>query len=366
MTLYTADLLVRVRRVLPQYVGTAPTDTVSYAYGVNAAEQQPYTEIADELGKKTRNYFDVFGNQVQTLLGYGAAEQTTTHLAYDVLGRRTQVTDPCGLNTTYTLDTRGLLTSKTSPDAGTVSSKDDQAGNLRYSQDANQAAAEQVFFTTYDFANRPLVSGQASATFSALDPFSSASFETTTSNWLVVRAYDARPSTTAFPWSLFSTQIGALALTHVSGRLAAVASKSNGSWQVTLFSYDADGRVVKRYQYTHANGTTTVLAALNTMDTLTLARGGHPPRAHRGRQHVVPVGRLQRAGPVVEGVRLHWRHQAGQPGRDVHLPAERAGGEPAVCWGCVRAAPLYDSRAVGEDLALPELVSEGVETSRRR
>ena len=32
--------------------------------------------------------------------------------------------------------------------------------NLRYGQDANQAVAGQVAFTTYDFAGRPLVSGQ--------------------------------------------------------------------------------------------------------------------------------------------------------------------------------------------------------------
>ena len=51
----------------------------------------------------------MFGNQVQTTLGYGATEATTTSLTYDVLGQRTKATDPRNLNTTYTLDTRGLL-----------------------------------------------------------------------------------------------------------------------------------------------------------------------------------------------------------------------------------------------------------------
>ena len=83
---------------------------------------------------------------------------------------------------------------------------------------------------------RPLASGQAAAAFSALDPFGSYGFETTTGNWLVVRAYDATP-TNVFPWSQFWTQISALSLSNVTGRLAAVASKSNGSWQVTLFGY---------------------------------------------------------------------------------------------------------------------------------
>ncbi len=266
-TVYTPDALARVKRVFPEYLGSSPTDTVTYAYGVDVTPKQRYTEIRDEAGKQTRNSFDVFGNQVKTILGYGAGEATTTQLVSNVLGQRTKATDPRSLNTTYLIDTRGLLTTKTSPDAGAVSSQYDQAGNLRYSQDANQAAAGKVFFTSYDFANRPLVSGQASATFSSLDPFTSQGWEATTGNWLVVRQYDAAPLATAFPWSLFPAPP---TLTNVTGRLAAVASQSNGSWQATLFSYDPDGRVVKRYQYTHANGGTTVLAALNTTDTLTL------------------------------------------------------------------------------------------------
>ena len=53
---------------------------------------------------------------------------------------------------------------------------------------------------------------------------------------LLVRAYDAKPSTAAFPWSRFSAQLTPLTLANVSGRLAAVASKSNGAWQLTVFS----------------------------------------------------------------------------------------------------------------------------------
>jgi hypothetical protein len=57
-----------------------------------------------------------------------------------------------------------------------------------------------------------------------------------------VYAYDSRPSTGSFPWNLFSTQIAAAAMSDLGGPLTAVASKSGGSWQVTLFSYDRDGR----------------------------------------------------------------------------------------------------------------------------
>jgi len=54
----------------------------------------------------------------------------------------------------------------------------------------------------------------------------------------------------------------------LQGKLAAVASKSNGAWQVTLFSYDSDGRVATRYVYTEANGGASVLTAVNMRDSV--------------------------------------------------------------------------------------------------
>ncbi|HEX7051878.1 MAG TPA: DUF6443 domain-containing protein, partial [Longimicrobiales bacterium] len=265
-TQYTADALSRVKREIPEYIGGSAPDTVLYVYGVDGANDWTYTEVTDESGKKVRRYKDLFGNEVKVVLGYGATEATTTTLAYDVLGRRTRATDPRGLVTTYTLDGRGLLTQKTSPDAGTVKHKYDRAGNLRYTQDANQAAAGQVHFTTYDFAGRPLTSGVGPATFSSLDPDAATapSLETTTANWRTVWQYDAKPSPTLYPWSLFSAQIEADTLLNVTGRLAAVASRSNGAWQVELYSYDADGRIVRRYVHTQPNSGTGVLMALNT------------------------------------------------------------------------------------------------------
>lgn len=269
-TQYTTDGLSRVSKVIPEYVGASATAFAQYFYGTDAATKQQFTEVTDELSKKTRNYATIFGAGVKTILGYGAAEATTTNFTANILGQRTQATDPRGLNTTYAWDTRGLLGSKTSPDAGTVQQKYDKAGNLRFSQDAKQAAAGVVYFTNFDFAGRPLRSGQGVATFGPLlDPDVAQAFEAVDANALVVRAYDAKPSTAAFPWTLFSTQITALTLTNVSGRLAAVASLSGGSWQASLFSYDTDGRVATRYTYTHANGGTTVLTALNTTATYT-------------------------------------------------------------------------------------------------
>ncbi len=265
-TSYTPDALARVKQVTPEYIGTSPTAFVLHAYGLDVPAKHQYIEVTDETGKKTRRYTDVFGNAMRSLLGYGAPEATTTQFTYNVLGQRTQATDPRALNTTYAFDTRGLLTSRTSPDAGTVNSKYDKAGNLRFSQDANQAAAGQVYFTNYDFAGRPLTSGQGSETFATLNPDVANSFEGAQANWLVVRQYDAAPPLIP-PWSFLPTPPP---LTNVAGRLAGVASKSNGAWQVTYFSYDADGQVATRYTYTQANGGGSVLTALNT--TATYAR----------------------------------------------------------------------------------------------
>jgi RHS repeat-associated protein len=268
-TSYTADALSRVKQVTPEFIGTTPTAFVVNAYGVDVTPKHSYTEVTDESGKKTRSYTDIFGNAMRSILGYGAAEATTTQFTYNVLGQRTQATDPRGLNTTYSFDTRGLLTARTSPDAGTGQSKYDKAGNVRYIQDANQAAAGTVGFATYDFANRALVSGVGAAAFASLNPDVTNTVETTEANWLVVRAYDAKPSTAPFPWSLFSPQITPLALANVAGRLAAVASKSGSAWQVSLFSYDADGQVTTRYRYTQNNAGSAVLTALNDTTTYT-------------------------------------------------------------------------------------------------
>jgi RHS repeat-associated protein len=269
-SLFTSDMLRRPKGVVPEYVGATAPAATSIVYGVDTGLSRRFTETTDEAGKKSRVYEDGLGNHVRTVLGYGSADAATTNIAYNALGYRTQVTDPRGIVTTYTVNTRGHLLARANPDGGNRSHKYDTGGNLRYTQDANQAAAGQVFFTNYDFSGRPLVSGVGTASFAAADPISGSSpLETTTSNWRVVRHYDTKPSTSVFPWSLFATQIAGLTVNNVAGRLAAQASRSNGAWQAELFSYDSHGRVATRWTFTQANGGTGVLAALNTTVTYT-------------------------------------------------------------------------------------------------
>lgn len=267
-TLYRPDALNRVSKVFPEYLGTS-RDSALTGYGFDGVNKLQFSEAVDEAGKKRRSYQDALGYPVKSVLGQGAPEAATTVFLNDIRGKRTQVTDPRGLIISYSLDTRGLLTSRTSPDAGTTATKYDKVGKPRFSQDANQAAGGQVFFTNYDFAGRPLTSGLGAATFGSLDPDLSAAFEATQGNWLVVQAYDAKPGVGAFPWSLFSSQITGTTLTNVAGRLAAVASKSGSAWQVTLISYNADGQIAARYIYTQNNPGTNVMAAATTIDSVT-------------------------------------------------------------------------------------------------
>src|ERR1041385_4038480 len=79
-TLYRPDALNRVSKVIPEYIGTTPTAFTLTSYGIDATPtvQQQIVEVTDEAGKKKRAYADVFGNTVKTILGYGAAEATTT------------------------------------------------------------------------------------------------------------------------------------------------------------------------------------------------------------------------------------------------------------------------------------------------
>ncbi len=274
LTAYTSDPLDRPKTVTPPYESSA--SSMSYVYGVTGNDS--YVEVTDEIGNKTRTYADGFGNTVKSIGGYGTSLAATTTFTNNVLGSRTKTTDPRGLVTTYTMNTQGLVAKRVNPDAGTTQFKYDAEGNVRYAQDANQAAGGNVFFQNYDFLERPLVAGVGSATFSGLDSYatSPAAFEADSTHWIDVRAYDAKPSTSAFPWSLFSSEISGASLSNLKGRLAAVAALSDGAWQLTLVSYDANGLVDKKYIYTHNNGTTTVLAALNTEIDYTLDLQGAP------------------------------------------------------------------------------------------
>ncbi|MBC7788897.1 MAG: hypothetical protein H7Z74_03030 [Anaerolineae bacterium] len=65
----------------------------------------------------------------------------------------------------------------------------------------------------------PLINGNLPSGENVVDPDAASppALETTQGNWLSVRAYDAKPSTSAFPWSLFSAQIAPFTLSNIRG-----------------------------------------------------------------------------------------------------------------------------------------------------
>lgn len=213
------------------------------------------TTIEDEAGHEVETWTDGWGRKVRTVSDpNGKAAETI--FEYDELGNLTKVISPNNSVTTYAYTKKGELTSTTSPDAGTVNYKYDRAGNLRFSQDAKQAGNSEVTFYTYDELGRVLKQGVATATFSNLDGNSSYSFETNSSNWKGVYAYDVKPSTSQAPWNQFSSFISGTSVTHTTGSLVARAwrvvdgvSSEIGSnpWQVEIYSYNSEGQLEDKW-----------------------------------------------------------------------------------------------------------------------
>jgi len=204
------------------------------------------TSHMDEEGNTTQTWADGWGRTVRTIADT-AGVAAETHFEYDALGNLRKVTAPNGLETTYSYDVRGNLTERASPDAGVMRYKYDVAGNLRYSQDANQLAQGVVAFTQYDILARPVKSGLGPATFNELDPDTVVAFETSDSNLLSVNVYDKAPADSLYPWTQFQAQLGSAALNNLKGKTAATAYKSADVWQVTLYSYDQQGRVDEKH-----------------------------------------------------------------------------------------------------------------------
>ncbi|MEM1055060.1 MAG: hypothetical protein AAGI52_06000, partial [Bacteroidota bacterium] len=201
----------------------------------------------------------------------------TTRYEYDPAGRLTRVLPPNAFRegatasdwaTTYTYDSAGQALTTNTPDANADPTKTDDpdatfsydiVGRLRFSRDAKQIAKGDLVFTTYDDLGRPTQSGIAElgrsysgslapSTFAEVNPDVSYSFESDADTWIQAYAYDAAPDTLEAPWSLHAADIAAFygSTPRLVGRLAAEAYQSAGTWQTTLYRYDAYGRVEAR------------------------------------------------------------------------------------------------------------------------
>jgi len=109
-----------------------------------------------------------------------------------------------------------------------VQNKYDNSGKLRFTQDANQANAGLVGFARYDTLGRAINGGEAAAGFDTLSGNQTYAFESDNLNQVQATAYDEKPNTGIFPWSLFASQISGTALNHTHGAVVAEAFKTTG------------------------------------------------------------------------------------------------------------------------------------------
>ena len=270
--------------------GTTVAATTAYALGLFDAKTYAYVEATDETGRKARTYSDALGRAVASVAGYGAPEAATTKSAYDVLGRVTQVTAPEDQGTTYTYDPLGRLVKTESPDWGTTSAsgfalhKYDQAGNARFRQDPNEAAAGRALYTEYDALGRPTETGQGAVSWSTLTGWNATpSALRAQANVLSATAYDRYPVYTSHPWVIFfelldqpdpTDPLSATSVSNPVDRPTGVVSKSGSGaeagWQAELYSYDKDGRVKDKWVYTTTtSGTATTSNTLRARYTYT-------------------------------------------------------------------------------------------------
>ena len=242
---------------------------VTTAYDVSA--DLLTTRVTSEEGRIGVSYADGFGRQTRAVAGVGTAEAAETAFSYDVLGRLLETLPPNaatlphagdtpeGWATTYRYDALGRLLAKATPDADGDGDEDptderagasggsggtpvdyryayDASGNLRFSQDPNQrqvqanggtGGGERVFFTGYDALDRPVYTGEAEASFEALDPEQAApyAFEDDEANRRSAYAYDAAPSLATYPWDTRADDFSHDPLEHTTGRLAAEATR---------------------------------------------------------------------------------------------------------------------------------------------
>ncbi len=138
---------------------------------------------------------------------------------------------------TYEYNTLGQLIAQTTPDAGTVRYKYDALGNLRFHQDVNQRQRGVVGFTTYDFAGRERVQGEASADFDNLDGTQNyPAFEDDADNWISLNHYDSPTLPNQYPWNLYD--YSGITLNNTAGRLTANAYKITGNTRDDLLLED--------------------------------------------------------------------------------------------------------------------------------
>lgn len=229
---YEASPLGRVKKVISPG-GEASYGASQHSYGVE--DGLVVSTTTDGEGKAVKTFSDGWGRTIYTVADPGGLSDTTGFV-YNVKDELVEVrppnyyeppsgSSPGDWVISYSYDSRGNMIQKHSNDFGTVRYAYNGAGQLRFSQDANQAAAGRVAYVRYDELGRAVEQGVGAhaGAFSALNPELTQSFEGDTQdsdgNLLGVTAYDAKPSTSAYPWNLFATKINSFTATYAEGQV---------------------------------------------------------------------------------------------------------------------------------------------------
>ncbi len=144
---------VRYRSGTPAACGI--TDTIQDFLGFCSA-----TITEDENKVRHARYYDAF-NRLRRHIADSNGLAATTMYDYDALGRLTRTVNPGGGILQYTHDAFGRLSRASHPDLGAVSYTYDNVGNIRFSQDAQQAAHGLLTYYQYDDLNRTTLVGEA-------------------------------------------------------------------------------------------------------------------------------------------------------------------------------------------------------------
>ena len=206
------------------------------------------TSVYDSYGRMRYAIADSAGTSAGT-------RNNQTSYANEALDRLTSTNLPGGGTSSYAYDTLGRMTSRHHPDAdGATRYKYDDLGRQRFSQDARQSATgvgnaiEKITFTVYDAFGRVTRVGEATATFSSLDPETSYSFESDTTSWRSRMTYD--------------DDLLATGPNYAQGRLSKIEENTDADAAaevVHLYAYDHLGSVrVKKVEIEGLTGTRTI------------------------------------------------------------------------------------------------------------
>ncbi len=178
-TMYATDGSGRIASVVPEHRGTPAPVYNSYALGTLDGTYYRRTDTQDENGHVTTRFTDGFGQTIKIIAGNGTAASAHTAYAYDVRGHLVEITPPNAFEvppaeqhawlTTYTYDTLGRRTAKTTPDAdGAFRYGYDDLGRLRVVHEPQLAEQGQVRYTRYDAFGRVIETGVVARSFESI------------------------------------------------------------------------------------------------------------------------------------------------------------------------------------------------------